>query len=193
MDAAGFTLFKWDQGLESQCPLTRSKETAMRRIFLAALLIVSAPVQSEGIQEGEWEFSNTMKMGATPGMPDMSEIAKQLPPGMKLPGIELNGGAGGGITMKAKHCVTNDNPTPPVKNQDRMKCEMTDQKREGQRFEWTMHCTGDKTDFTSVGVATYTGAAMTSEVNMKGTVEGAPTEIAMNTTGKYLGPCPAKK
>lgn len=165
----------------------------MRKTLLAAMVLLSAPAWAEGIQEGEWEFSNTMKMANAPEMPDMSEIAKQLPPGFKLPGgMELGGGAGG-ITVKLKQCVTNDNLIPPAKKQERTKCEMTEQKRDGSRFEWTMHCTGDKTDFTSKGVANYTGAAMTSDVNMKGLIEGEQTEMAMKTTGKYLGPCPAKK
>lgn len=164
----------------------------MHKTALVVLLSIAAPVWSAGIQEGEWEFTNTMKMAGAPDMPDLSELAKQLPPGMKLPGgMELGGGQGG-ITMKAKQCVTNDKPIPPVKDQDRMKCEMTDQKRDGNRIEWAMRCTGDKTDFTSTGVATYTGSGMTSDMTSKGTVDGQATEMSMKTTGRYLGACPQK-
>lgn len=154
-----------------------------------ALALCGAALAGESVKEGQWEFSNTMKMA---GMPDMSEIAKQLPPGMKLPGGMELGGNSGGMTMKFKHCVTNDNAQPPMKDQDKFKCEMTKQKRDGGRFEWAQHCTGKNTDFTSEGVANYSGNTMTSEMTSKGTMEGHPADMTMKTTGTYLGACPAK-
>jgi len=158
-------------------------------VLVLALCGTGPALAADSIKEGQWEFSNTMKMA---GMPDMSELAKQLPPGMKLPGgMEMGGGAGG-MTMKFKHCVTNDNAQPPMKDQDKMKCEMTKQKRSGTRIEWAQHCTGDKTDFTSEGVANYTGDTMASDVTTKGTISGRPADMTMKTTGTYLGACPAK-
>jgi hypothetical protein len=111
---------------------------------------------------------------------------------MKLPGGMEFGGSSGGVTVKLKHCVTNADPKPPMKDDDKMKCEMTRQKREGTRFEWAMRCTGDNTDMISEGKAVYDGASMTSEVNTRGTVEGQPAEMQVKTSGRYLGPCPAK-
>lgn len=161
----------------------------MRALIFVSMLALATAVQADGIKEGQWEFSNTMR---SPGMPDMSEIAKNLPPGMKLPGgMEMGGGAGG-VTMKVKQCVTNDQPTPAASDQGKMKCETIKQKRNGGRIEWAQHCTGENSDITSEGVATYSGDSMTSEFTSKGTMDGNPTEMAMSTTGRYLGPCPAK-
>ena len=161
-----------------------------RGFFIAALALTSVgPAHADGLREGQWEFSNTMKMA---GMPDLSELASKLPPGMKLPGgMELGGGSGG-MTIKAKHCVTNDKAQPPMKDQDKYKCEMTKQKRSGGRFEWAQHCTGEDTDFTSEGVATYTGDKMTGDMTTKGTIEGNPADMSVKTVGTYIGPCPAK-
>lgn len=155
-----------------------------------AILALSTAAFAGSLKEGQWEFSNTMKMA---GMPDMSELAKKMPPGMKLPGGMSMGGNAGGMTMTMKHCVTAENARPQAKNQDKYKCEMTRQKRDGGHFEWAQHCTGDKTDFTSEGTADYDGDSMTSNWVSKGQMDGHPADMTMSTTGKYLGACPDKK
>jgi hypothetical protein len=94
--------------------------------------------------------------------------------------------------VKLRRCVTQNDPMPPTQDDGKLKCEMTRQKREGARIEWAMHCTGKDTDLLSEGKAVYDGASMTSEVNSKGTVDGQPAEMQVKTTGRYLGPCPAK-
>lgn len=160
----------------------------MRHWILLTALIALPAVAADDIKEGQWEFTNTMKM---PGMPDMAELAKQMPPGMKLPeGLNIGAGAGGGMSITMKQCVTNDSARPPIKDESKFNCETTKEERSGGTMQWAMHCTGKNTDFTSEGTATYSGNSMTSDVITQGTLEGHPAEMTMKTTGRYLGACP---
>ncbi|WP_293387393.1 DUF3617 domain-containing protein [Nevskia sp.] len=150
-------------------------------VFLAAVLAFTA-AHAEGFKEGQWEITTKMDM---PGMPQMPELPSgvKLPPGVKLPGV-------GGSGFTAKQCLKKDQAAPANSRSD-LDCEMTQKKFHGDTFEWATHCTGkDGGVMDGEGKATYSGDAMTSQFHMHGTAHGQPMDMTMNSTGKYLGPCP---
>lgn len=151
----------------------------------AALLLVAGTSGAAGLKEGQWEYTNTMKI---PGMPQMPA----LPPGVKLPpGMNIGGGPGG-MSMSFKHCVTQEKLIPPTQDEGKFKCEITKQKQDGKRFEWAQRCTGKNTDFTSEGSGQYDGETMAAKMSSKGTMDGHPADMTMDISGRYLGPCPSK-
>lgn len=160
----------------------------MRKVALLALLITGT-AQAQTVKEGQWEYTNTMKIAGMPDMPAMPA----LPPGMTLPGGMSMSGGPGGMTMTLKQCITNSDLRPKMKDEGKYKCEKTKEKREGNRFEWAMHCTGKNTDFTSQGAGSYSADSMSSDMSSKGTMDGHPADMTMKTTGKYLGACPPQK
>jgi len=155
----------------------------MKRSLACSLLIIagaaaSTAVLADGFKEGQWEITTKMDI---PGMPKMPE-GVQLPPGVKMPGM------GAGYT--AKQCLKKDQAAPASQRQD-LKCEFTHKDFSGDTFSWASHCTSaDGGSVDSEGKATYSGDTMTSQVHMHGTQQGHPMDMTMNSTGKYLGPCP---
>lgn len=166
----------------------------MNRLSIAVLVALSATVaQAQELKEGQWEYQTTIN-GAGGG-PQLTaeqrakiEAAKaQMPPGFKIPGMEI--GAGGGITTTFKKCVTKEDLVPPQREEPGVKCDVTKQERSGNRVEFAAHCKGNGTDMTSDGWAEYSGTSMKSEVKARGTTHGQPVDMSINTTGKYLGAC----
>ncbi len=156
-----------------------------------ALLItaLAAPTfAGDGIREGKWEYQVQMQFGApgdSPAMPDMPKLPEgfKLPGGMKMPSFGPQG-----ISSSFEACIT-DQQLVPKDDKAAQKCEVTEMQRSGSSVRWKMHCTDPKGDMDGVGKAVYSGNTMSSEMTLKGSHDGQPTNMSQKMTGRYLGPC----
>lgn len=147
---------------ELEMALTKLLALAAGTFWIAGALHAAAPNMTEGL----WEI--TMKMDM-PGMP------------------------GGAQPRTMQQCVTKkdiENPQRIGGNADpgSAKCQATDHRTQGNTTTWKMSCTGPN-PMSGTGSITYNGNAFTSNTQMTMTRGGKPVTMAMNYSGKYLGPC----
>lgn len=170
--------------------------------LLLTLLLVAGAASAEGFKPGLWEFSSQMQGANAPAMPKLSpaeqaqmEAAmKQLPKGMKLPGGmqmgSMGAAPGGGMAFTVTQCLKDNNPVPPTRSgPGGQECKPTQVEQKGNTVTWAVHCEGKDSQMDGQGTATYSGDTMTSSMKMKGTSHGAPVDMAMTTSGRYLGAC----
>ena len=129
----------------------------------AALICVAAPASAaQGLQPGEWQFTQTLTSPMLPGPQ----------------------------TMTSKHCVKPEEGKDPGKvmaEQDRKSdCKLTKSKLAGSRYDWEMACGNG---MHGKGVMHLGNGTMDSEIHMTGSVAGQKLDMLTKMKGKRLGPC----
>ena len=133
-----------------------------KKSFLSVVLVIflfSAAFAGSGpeFREGEWEITVAVEI---PGM------------SMKMPPTTFT------------QCMRKDTPVPQ-NDQPGQKCEMTNQKTEGNTVRWTIVCENQGGKMTGTGEVTYEKETMSGTMTMEG--QG----MRMNSTfsGRWIGPC----
>lgn len=158
--------------------------TATRILLLGSLLALPA-LAADGIKLGKWEYQVQMQFGESMAMPEMPQMPEgfQLPGGMKMPAFGPQG-----ISSSYTACVT-ENQLVPKDDKSPQKCEVSSMKRSGSSVSWKVHCRDPQGELDGEGKAFYSGDTMRSEMSLKGSHEGQPTNMTQKMTGRYLGPC----
>ena len=163
-------------------------------LFAACLtILVVSSAHAETMKPGLWEISTQIH---SPCMPAMPKISHAEPKQMEAMGIKIpQAGAGGGINVTTKTCVTAEQAkkgVPPSAGNEQEKCEQTDIKTSGKTTSWKMVCTG-KHSVAGTGSVTYESAEKFSgetTLNMQDGKMG-PMTMTNKFSGKYVGAeCP---
>jgi hypothetical protein len=131
-------------------------------VLLSMLWTVGAWAQ---LKEGLWEMTAKVEMK---GMP------QSMPP------------------ATFRQCITNSNPVPQNKDQDKnYDCKTTAQNISGNTVSYTVECKGKDGVMQTSGTSTYTGTSMDGTSNTKFKMKGQPEmQMATKIKGKYIGACP---
>jgi Protein of unknown function (DUF3617) len=124
------------------------------------------------IREGNWEYK--MQMDGVPGMPA----------GMKMPEMAFN------------HCITaQDVERGGFQSKDGKipdGCAVKDMKMAGNTATWRMECVKDP-KMTVDSTMTFAGDGFTMKQKMAMDQGGQVMNMNQSMTGRYTGPCTAKK
>ena len=161
----------------------------MRKLALLAFAAgASLAATAHAMKPGLWEITTQMSGAGMPAMPKMSDAQRKQ---MEAMGVKMPGGAGGGMGVVVKHCVTKEQAEkrqPPQSDEDRsQKCEQRDIKVSGNTVTWKIECTGER-KMTGTGSITYQGEESykgESTFNMQDPKRG-PTTMQQNFSGKWL-------
>ena len=145
---------------------------------------------AQGIKEGQWSITTVIQvdgMGdeaakATKEMEKMSPedraMMQQMMGGMNV-GVR---GQGMGMTTKSSQCITNDNPVPRWDEQK--DCQET-HSINGNTVQFDVACPDSK----SSGQVTYKNDSMKGTIKTTQTERGKATNITIDISGQYEGPC----
>lgn len=162
----------------------------MRKLSLLviAATTVLLPAGAHAMKPGLWEITSEMSGGGMPARPEMSEAQRKK---MEAMGIKMPGGAGGGMGMVIKQCVTKEQAAkrqPPQSDENRrQQCEQKDVKVSGNTTTWKIECTGER-KMTGTGSITHQGEESyqgESTFNMQDPKRG-PTTMKQSYKGKWL-------
>ncbi len=143
---------------------------------------------AQGIKEGRWSMSMTVQAD---GMGDEASKAmkemENMPPGQRAMMQKMMGGmnigvSGQGMTMKSSQCITNDKPVP--KRDDQSNCQETHSTK-GNTVSFEMVCPDSKSN----GLVTYQNDSMKGTIKTTKTEHGKPTNVTVDISGQYEGPC----
>ena len=134
------------------------------RIFaVSALASAWMPALAQGLQPGQWEFTNTMQMSGAP-----------------KPQV-----------MTTQRCVTKQESEDPEKwmgkKADQADCKVTVKNKTATSASWEISC--PKSGMRGTGTARISSGTMESDQRMTGDMQGKKFEMQIRTTGKRLGPC----
>ena len=162
----------------------------MRQLVSLVLVAgVGFAATAHAMKPGLWEITTQMSGAGMPAMPAVSDAQrKQMASmGIKMP----TAGAGGGMNMAIKHCVTKEQAEkrqPPQTEEDRRQhCEQKDVKISGNTVTWKIECTGEN-KMTGSGSITYQGEESyvgESTFNTQDAKRGA-VSMKQNFSGKWL-------
>lgn len=168
------------------------KYFTMVGVVVLAGAVGAGAVWAKGIQEGQWEMTIVTKVaGMEKEMAEARAAMENMPPEQKammekmMGGMNVSVGAGGeGITMNVTRCISNENPVPDMET-EQPDCRVTHTMK-GNTVNFETHCP----DSHSVGKMVYRDGSMEGTVRSTQTADGQKTEVHMDMTGTYLGPCP---
>ena len=157
---------------------------------IAVVVFTYTARAAQEIKEGQW--SMTMVIQAD-GMGDeaakaMKEMEQMSPEDRAMMHQMMGGmhiaarGQGMGITMKSSQCITNDNPVP--KRDEQNDCQET-HSINGNTVQFDVVCP----DSTSNGQVTYQNDSMKGTIKTTQTERGKATDVTMDISGQYEGPC----
>jgi len=99
-------------------------------------------------------------------------------------GMGMNmGGPGGGMTVNTSQCITNDNPVPEGKDNDK-NCKNTHTMK-GHTVNFEVVCPKSRT----TGEVTYKNESMKGTIHSTVKERGQEQVMTMDISGKYEGPC----
>jgi hypothetical protein len=133
-------------------------------LVLASLASGPAALADGPVTAGNWEISMDVTMEGLPmAMPPMKFTTTQ--------------------------CLTQKDVVPNTAKKNE-KCEMTDQKIDGNTVTWKVTCQDARSRTEGDGRITYSGSSFDGVVNMKVTGKAAsPITTVTKMTGKRLGDC----
>ncbi|MDP2653746.1 MAG: DUF3617 family protein [Candidatus Omnitrophota bacterium] len=168
----------------------------MKKLILAMAvvavgsLVFAAGLRAEGVREGKWSMTMVTTMGgmnqeATEAMesmenmsPDEKAMMEKMMGGMKLQAA----GSAVGMTTTTTQCITNDNPVPDA---DATEDCQTTHTMDGNTVKFESVCK----DSTSTGEITYQEDSMNGWIKSHQTVDGNETDVTIEISGQYVGPC----
>ncbi|MRD49437.1 DUF3617 family protein [Caenimonas koreensis DSM 17982] len=171
----------------------------MKRAFFiaAAITAFTTTAFAQTMKPGLWEVNNKMSAGAgsemDQKMAQAREAMKSMPPeqrkmmedAMAQRGVKMGEGGPGNISVKV--CMTKEmverDQMPTQRSGD---CTTTRQSRSGNTMNMAFTCTNPP----SSGEGTFTfnsSEAYSMKMLMNTAVEGKPTKMTMEGTGKWLG------
>lgn len=167
----------------------------MNKIVLVAVVVVAGVVvfvsgaRAEGIKEGKWNMTIVTKMGGaasedyTAAMKDMENMSAEEKAMMEkmMGGVKMNAG-GEGITTTVTKCVTSSDPVPEMPQEK--DCQMT-HSMNGDTVHFETVCPDGK----STGDVTYMDDSMKGTIKSQQTEDGKMTDVTIEISGVYVGPC----
>ena len=169
-----------------------------RTVFVMAVFLVLAGVftvmvRTEGIKEGKWSMTVVTKMAMPAEAAEAMKEMENMSPEDKAIMQQMMGGMGmqmgadaQGITTTVTQCISNDKPIPEMKNNEN--CQET-HTMDGDTVNFHVVCNEDGTQTDSTGKVTYKEDSMQGTIQSKEMVEGNPTDVIVEITGQYVGPC----
>ena len=162
--------------------------------FLVLCVGYVSTVKAEGIKEGQWSMMMVTKMEGMPpeaakAMKEMEnmppEVAAMMQKMSGKMGMQVSGGAQG-LSTTVTQCITNQNPVPDAKMPKN--CKQT-HSMNGHTVDFHVTCNSPDMQMDSTGHVTYTGDSMAGQINSHEISKGKSTDVTIDISGKYLGPC----
>jgi hypothetical protein len=156
---------------------------------VAGVLIFAGGSGAEAVTEGQWTMTITTRIG---GMDEeyaaAMEEMENMDPAEKAMMQQMMGGmgmgfGGQGMTTTITQCVSNDDPVPDWETDE--DCTST-HTMNGNSVHFQTVCP----DGTSTGDVTYQDESMQGVITSHQTVDGEETEMTIEISGEYVGPCP---
>ncbi|MDD5296255.1 MAG: DUF3617 domain-containing protein [Rhodocyclaceae bacterium] len=159
-------------------------------VLAAACILSSVAFGASGIKPGMWEVTTQTALPGGMAMPNMADLPPEAQAMMAKRGISMQGGAGGGMTVR--HCVTKEQaardepPQPPNSH-----CRNTSFSRSGNTVSWQTTCVEGGRTMNGKGTMTFNGSdsySGSTTINVND-----PQHGSMNTTtqmqGRWVGNC----
>ena len=156
-------------------------------VSVGAFIFVAA-LKAQGIKEGKWSMTMVTKMEgmgqemdeAMKGMEEMSpEDAAMMKNMMGKMNVQMDGQ---GMTTTVTQCISSQNPVPEMRTPK--DCKQT-YSLDGNTVNFQVVC--DEMD--STGQVTYKEESMEGVVKSRQKIDGKVTNVTIEISGKYLGPC----
>lgn len=170
--------------------------SSLRHLLGLCLLICSAALHAQNLQAGLWEITSQMEGGQADkiaaSMQKMEkEMAKMSPEQRKMmqdmmakQGVQM--GAGGGTSVTAKICMSQEMVGRNDFSGQRGECSHTTSPRMGNTIKYSFICT--KPASSGEGEISFQGReAYTQKMTVTTTVKGKPEKMDMHSRGKWLG------
>lgn len=167
----------------------------VRYALVALVLACPAVASAQQMKPGLWEITHKNQGAAGGQMADaqakmQKEMANMSPEQKKMMqemmskhGVQMGGGAGGGMSIKT--CMTKDMVEKNQMPQQKGDCRQTSQSKSGNTMKFTVQCTTPPS--TAEGQITYQGSeAYTMKMVINSKVDGRPQTTNMESSGKWL-------
>lgn len=175
-------------------------------LMLALLIAVPSTIvlAAAPFKEGKWEMSMTTQVqGDSEQAQDMKqamEEMKNMPPEARAMmekmqggmGMKMSAAPGGGMTTTVTQCLTGEHPIPKSREQAAHNCQEQHDIR-GNTIHFKVSCKERGSETHSTGQMTYHGDTMKGETRTRHLQGKEEMETVVQLSGRYLGPCEAKK
>ena len=163
--------------------------------ILAAASFMAMPAFAQSMKPGLWEINNQMHSSDGQMEKAMAQAQQQManmPPEqrkmmqdmMAKQGVQM--GAGGGTSVTAKICMSQEMVGRNDFSGQRGECSHTTSHRMGNTIKYSFICT--KPASSGEGEVTFQGRdAYTQKMSITTTVKGKPEKMDMHSRGKWLG------